>query len=402
MISGNLLIADYRADRFDVVSLAALVSGVDSLVLSGRGTVAEHAGVLSLPAGAPRGLRWAFVDDLRGALVVGDDHGEVARYPIPIPAEHLATDVSGRFVVGTTGCGVGWEPFSDLVGWCDLETGETRTVRVRVGEPGVAVGGTALKPLVALRHRAPGSVEVLNIDTVANAGAHAPVVRGPECGLGDDGHGDAIDPQTGRLVVATGRGLETFTLTESGPTPAAVLPWPVPGRAYYLRVDPVMGRICSVVRGHASATEWHTWRNWLVAVDIATGDWDVTEVSAGLAFRPDVWNGEVVCPVIHPDGDTLWRVRGSVHSQSPLPPMTAGPRPGVQPWDGTTDRPAQRRATAHLGSEVAVTRGGDGVIDIVDESGAVRTVAVNSPLHEGGVLARLPEEPARAVDGVAR
>jgi len=61
--------------------------------------------------------------------------------------------------------------------------------------------------------------------------------------------------------------------------------------------------------------------------------------------------------------------------------------PGRLPWDSVGDSPAQRRSVAvdPTGSTTAVTRGGDGELHLVSDSG-IDTLAVPTDLNEGGVL----------------
>ncbi|PZR53742.1 hypothetical protein DNL40_06360 [Xylanimonas oleitrophica] len=396
-----LLLADHRAGSWSVLD------GTGSPLVSGAATLAEHAGVLRLPAGAPGGARAVFADDALGTLVVLDDAG-ARRVPVAIPAEHLACDASGRYVVATTGMGASWEPWSDLVTVVDLADPDGTTavrVRVRTGEPGVAVvPDTATGELfVVLRHRQPGEAEAIPLSTILAAGPHCPAVRGETVPLtGDLGHGDAADQRTGMVHLATEAGIERLRVRGGHLERLETWPWPVPGRAYFLRLDPAEGVIVGSLRGGApDPTRWHTWTNHVARWSL-DGDVDVTATGEGLVFRPDVHRGTVGWSVVHPDGDRLVLLDHGRLRETPLPSMSAAPRPGATPWDTVDGRSAQRRALALVGPDrAAVTRGGDGELHVVGPGGVEATFRTGTPLDEGGHLAAL-HPPVGHVDGVGR
>ncbi|MER6942012.1 hypothetical protein ABTX24_10190 [Nocardioides sp. NPDC127514] len=400
-MSPTLVLADHRASRWQT-SQPGDAPGPWSTA-----TLAEHAGVLTLPAGAPGGARAVFADDALGTLVVIDGAGQARRVPIAIPAEHLACDPTGRYVVVTTGLGASWDPWSDLVTVVDLAdpSGATAVrVRVRAGEPGVVIvpdAGTG-EPMIVLRHREPGEAEVIPLHDLLRAGPHCPVVRGERLELaGDLGHGDAADQRTGVVHLSTEVGIERLRVTDGRPERLKTWPWPVPGRAYFLRLDPALGIVCSVRGADADAEQWHTWTNHLVRWSL-DGAVEVTRTGDGLVFRPDATGGTVAWTVVHPDGDRLAILTDGRLTEIELPPMSAAPRPGVAPWDPVGDRSAQRRALALVSGDLAaVTRGGDGELHLVRRSGIESTVDLGSPCDEGGHLAVIrPSE--TWVDGVGR
>jgi hypothetical protein len=397
----TLVLADHRAGRWRTFDPGTSPGPWSSA------TLAEHAGVLALPAGAPGGARSVFADDALGTLVVLDGAGQARRVPIAIPAEHLACDPTGRYVVVTTGLGASWEPWSDLVTVVDLadESGTTAVrVRVRTGEPGVAIvpdTGTG-GPMVVLRHREPGEAEVIPLDDLLHAGPHCPVVRGERLKLaGDLGHGDAVDHRSGVVHLSTEAGIERLRVTEGLPERLETWPWPVPGRAYFLRLDPTAGIVGAVRGADSDAGQWHTWTNHVVRWSL-DGSAEVTRTGEGLLFRPDAFDGTVAWTVVHPDGDRLGMLAGGRLSEVELPPMSAAPRPGVAPWDPVGDRSAQRRALALVSGDLAaVTRGGDGELHLVRGTGIESTLDLGSPFDEGGHLAVIRAPEAR-VDGVGR
>lgn len=396
-MTSPLLLADHRAGWWRVLS-----DDGEPLTDPAPAHLAEHAGVLRLPGTAPGGLRALFADDRAGTLV---GVGGALAVPVAIPAEHLAADPEGRYVACSTGLGASFTPWSDLLTVADLRTGAVTRVRVRVGEPGVVVVRDVETgvPTVVLRHREPGEVEAIPVPAVLAAGPHCPVVRGARLATtGDLGHGDAVDPVTGVVHLATEAGIERFVVADGTPRRQETWPWPAPGRAYFLRFDPATRRVVAALRAGDDPRAWHTWRNH-VATWAPDGTPDVAATGDGLVFRPDVHAGTLAWTVVHPDGDRLVVAGPDGTRETELPAMSAGPRPGATPWDAVEGRPAQRRAVALLGpATAAVTRGGDGELHLVGPGGITRTVAVGSPLDEGGHLAALAAAPPAEVDGIGR
>lgn len=403
MSTPPLLVADYRADRLYAVEDTTATS-------LGTGVLAEHAGILQLPAPAGAPPRWAFVDDRRGALVVRtrtSDRGAV-EVPVAIPGEHLASDAGGRYAAVTTGLGANADAWSDVVSLVDIDRAESVRFRTRVGEPGVVLvsdRGTG-EQMVVLRHREPGAIEAIRLADVLAVGAHVPRLDGRiTTRVADDGHGDVVDFRRGIVATATSRGLERFTIEDGAPRPMGVIPWPVGGRAFYLRFDPLTNRAVGVVRGGPeSPMSWTEWSNHLIDVDLASGDTRHVALPDGLAFRFAIGGERTAVATIHPDGDRLTLLRRNsgtleVQQQIGLPAMSHPPAPGRLPWDPVGDSPAQRRAVAvdPTGNTVAVTRGGDGELHLVTDRG-IDTLALPTAVDEGGVLSW----PGGPIDPVGR
>ncbi|MFD5600404.1 hypothetical protein ACFWHR_10120 [Leucobacter sp. NPDC058333] len=404
----GLVLIDYRSDRvYDIRGAEATARG--------HGFAAEHAGVLTLAG--ERG-RFAFADDLRGELVLCDENGDErgSRIPIATPAEHIAGDESGRYVAITTGLGANAEAWSDVVTVADIDLGSARRFRSRVGEPGVGIvrDRETGEPHIVFRHREPGSIEAVPLQSALAVGPHVPVLRGEERDqVADDGHGDVADAKRGVFATSTSRGLERFVVTGGVPQPIGVVPWPVVGRAFYLRFDERAGAALGVVRGGpADPTAWADWTNHLVEVDLVTGATSHVRLPDGLAFRFALSRSRVAVVTIHPDGDELTVIeRGSSESgdgskstldvirRVSLPALSAPPTPGHLPWDPVGDAPAQRRSVAidPTGAMIAVTRGGDGELHLITDD-AFETVAVPTSVDEGGLLLWC----GGAYDGVGR
>lgn len=407
MNSEVLVVADQKAGNVQFLNpvTGAVQRRLDSVVL------AEHAGFLPLGGG-----RCAFIDDAGGALVIADafTNTPLRTIPVAIPGEHLACDPSGRFIAVTTGLGVSWEPWSDLLTVVDLESdgGPTsRRIRTRAGEPGVVVGETPEGPAAVVRHREPGGIESFSVERILAEGVHCPPMEGLRAEASPDGHGDAFDPVTGTMFVATGQGLERFDIRKPQPEALQAIAWDAPGRAYFLRFCPGRRVLAAVLRhGDGEPRDWAQWGNTLWVHNLDTGLTQTTPLGQGLVFRFALTANGIATARVHPEGDEL-----SVHHLGPLeagppalrgtwdlPRMDGAPRPGNEPWDN-----AERRAIAASPSSelVAVTRGGHGELHVVDTSAAgspLRTITLGSPLHDGGHLAWVSAVDAAPGDTVGR
>lgn len=451
MSHGTLLISDYRSSRLFRWPLPAgdgtsTPSPGTPVEVPLPGVLAEHAGFLALPRGGR--FACAYADDLRGRLVLLERDGSIgAEVPIAIPAEHLAVSDCGSFLALTTGCGMNLEPFSDLLTLVDLrpEVPTAVRVRVRVGEPGVALVRDDQDRLhVLLRHRGemtasgefigPGAVEAIPVESVLSAGPHVPRLRGEVSeDIAPDGHGDVHDPATGSLWCSTSRGIERFVARGGRPVPQGITAWPVPGRAFYLRFDPEARRIWATLRGGpGDPASWAQWTNWVMSAPVGLDGSlapEATRLPDGLAFRLDVAPGWAAGTLIRPDGDLVWTADvgpdGLIVRQGDLQPMTRPPRPGCAPWDGGPDGSAQRRAVTVLPEidAVAVTSGGDGrvelhrrtvdglVLDRLCRPGEEPLSSppdeplgepLGAPLDEGGHMMWLPAREREQVDLIGR
>ncbi|KGJ71603.1 hypothetical protein GY21_21060, partial [Cryobacterium roopkundense] len=254
--------------------------------------LAEHAGFLPLPHG-----RLAYIDDGAGELVVlnvftnSQDWRESA-VSVAIPGEHLAASSTGRFIAVTTGLGRDWQPWSDLVTLVDRHGARPRSRRIRTrrGEPGVVIardmGEADASPALVIRHREPGSLEMIGVAAVQSADAHGPVLRGDLTELPDDGHGDAYDPLTGMIFNATGSGVYRHTLENGVLVAHPTVPWNVPGRAYFVRFCPRDRCLFAVVRGgDPDPKNWQVWTNHLWRYSLDTHSISTAPIGPGLVFR---------------------------------------------------------------------------------------------------------------------
>ncbi|QGZ51615.1 hypothetical protein GPZ77_27410 [Streptomyces sp. QHH-9511] len=409
----RLLVADQVAGGITVLDLP---SGRTVAVVEGR-HLAEHAGFLALPGG-----RSAFVDELAGELVVLDPYGPEAgrpltetTVPVATPAEHLAADASGRRLAVTTGLGRNEEPWSDLLTVVELRPGRrplAARVRTRTGEPGVTLVGEGdshegTDPLVVLRHREPGTLTAYPWAALLGAAPSCPpAAPAHELPLpDDDGHGDAYDPESGRLFAAAGSGVHRARREGTRLAAEEPLGWAGPGRGYYLRLDPVRRTLWSCVRGGpADPGRWPEWTNDAWFHHLGSGLTGRVPLGPGLVFRLAVAASHIAYARVHPDGDELVlldpsALRPRVTARLPLPPMDGAPRPGGTPWDGV-----QRRAIAASpgAAYTAVTRGGHGEIHLFEGERALTVLKMPTPLDDGGHLALVAPGDGAQADRVGR
>ncbi|MFD6349640.1 YncE family protein [Streptomyces roseolus] len=362
--------------------------------------LSEHAGFLPLPGG-----RVACVDDRRGELLVLDPYGREpveSAIPVATPAEHLASDPSGRWVAVTTGLGRNAAPWSDLLTVVDLATGDAARVRTRPGEPGVTVLGSG-EPLLVLRHREPGALAVHRFpELLAAPPGCPPVTPVASHPLPDDGHGDAQDPSAQRVFAATGEGVHRARRKGEDLVMEEPIPWGAAARGWYLRLDPRRRALWSTLRGGpADPLRWPEWTNRAWCHHLDTGTTTLTELGPGLVFRLALARTATAFARVHPDGDELVLLADdSTIRRVPLPAMEGAPGRGHTPWEGV-----QRRAVAASpgADTVAVTRGGHGEVHLIDTESGEETgrVKLDSPLHHGGhaILLPQPEGPDRDTVG---
>ncbi|WP_049566302.1 hypothetical protein [Streptomyces sp. SBT349] len=375
-----LLVSDHVGG---LVLVLTVPDGTEAGRLTGR-HISEHAGFLALPGG-----RTACVDDRRGELLVLAPFGHElveAVIPVAAPAEHLAVDPSGRWVAVTTGLGRNDRPWSDLLTVVDLATGDTARVRTRVGEPGVTVLGGG-DPLVVLRHREPGALDVHRFaDLLGAPPGCPPATAHARLPLPDDGHGDAQAPDRGEVFAAVGEGVYRARRDGDALVAEPTIPWGSPARGWYLRFDPRRRTLWSTLRGgHADPLRWPEWTNQAWCHDVETDRTTLADLGSGLVFRLALTQDHAAFARIHPDGDelVLLDADGGTAHRVPLPAMDGAPRRGGTPWEGV-----QRRAVAASpGTDwVAVTRGGHGEIHLFDARTGTEAarLKLDTPLHHGG------------------
>lgn len=366
-------------------------------------TVADHAGFVQLEDGRllAAGLEPA---ELLALDVTAAEPEVLGRVPLPGAAVHIAVDPdAGRVAVSTAadqGTGNGAVTVVDLASFEPLSE-----VEVATEEPGIAfVGG-------GLVHRdgaEAGRLELLPLDGLLDgSGEAAATVE-----VGPYGHGEAV--VDGHLLLATDAGLERFHADGDSLDAEGVVPWAAGdsdwGRAYYLRVLGAGQHVWSYVRDQTSAT----WADWRSDVFVLEPGQDVAErrpLGNGLAFRFAVSQDRVLFARMHPDGYAAHVLDADPASETylqtlhtiALPSPTRAPA-ATDDLDTVWSSPGRPiAALTRDGATGYVSRGGDGLIDVLDtEEGVVTgTLEVPTPLDGGGylVVARPGEE---LVDGLGR
>ncbi|GEA87474.1 hypothetical protein [Cellulomonas cellasea] len=351
--------------------------------------VQEHAGFVQLEDGR---LLLADKDtpELLALDVSGDEPAITDRVALPGSAVHIAVDPDGtRAVVSTSadpGTGLG------ALTVVDLATFEAEgSVPVATEEPGIALVGDALL------HRdgaEAGRLEAFALADVLDGSAEP--VTGTD--VGAYGHGEAV--VDGHLLLATDAGLERFHVDGGELSAEDAIAWGTGdqawGRGYYLRVlgadDP---HVWSYVRDQSSAS-WGEWRNDLFVVPPGQDEAQRRPLGNGLAFRFSVADDRVLFARMHPDGYVAHVVDADPASPTFLETLHAVPLPTPsrapareddleEVWE-SPGRPIT--AITAAGDTGYVSRGGDGIVDVLDtRAGTVEgTITVPTSLDGGGYL----------------
>ncbi|WP_143620185.1 hypothetical protein, partial [Streptomyces alkaliphilus] len=321
-----LLVADHVAGTLLVLALS---EGSGSPGTHGKGVearevarltgchVSEHAGFLALPDG-----RVACVDERAGEVLLLNPLAALTGRPMPVsrvsvavPAEQVAADPEGRYLVVGAGLGLNEEPWNDLVTVVNTTSGRGVRVRTRPDEPGVGViGGEHFPdgaPRLVLRRRAPGSLDLHRLDDLWTAPTGSPRVEPiHRIPLPDDGLGDADDPSdptVARVLTACGDGVHRARVLGDRLVAEPPLAWGTTGRGHYLRPEPGTDRVWSVVRGGpAEPTAWPEWTNTAWCRHTAAERTDLFDLGPGLVFRiAFAAPGVAAFSRVHPDGDEL-------------------------------------------------------------------------------------------------
>lgn len=395
----RLVVADVAASVIHTFSVPEheLLGTIDDV------TVADHAGFVQLEDG-----RLLVADTEPAELLALDVTGRTpqvaGRVPLPGAAVHIAVDPEARIAAVSTGADP--ETGQGAVTVVDLDTLEARgTVDVATEEPGVAfVDGS----LVHRDGAETGTLELLELPE-DGVGTAEPL---DSTAVGAFGHGEAV--ADGHLLLSTDAGLERFHVEVDHLVAEGVIPWAADGndwgRAYYLRVLGQDQHVWSYVRDQAGDS-WGEWQNDLFVV--APGQ-DVAQrrpLGDGLAFRFAVSEDRVLFARMHPDGYAAHVVDADPSSSTflqtlhtiALPTPTQAPAPEAD-MDTVWASPGRPIAALTPAGDVGyVSRGGDGIIDVLDtHAGTVAgTVEVPTPLDGGGYLV-VARPGTTLVDGLGR
>lgn len=351
--------------------------------------VADHAGFVQLEDGR---LLAANTEppELLALDVTGPRPEIVGRVDLPGAAVHIAADPeAGLVAVSTSPAADGADGGVTVV---DLASFEPRgSVAVATEEPGIAFaeGG--------LLHRdgaEDGHLELLPLDDVLDGDGEAAATTS----VGAYGHGEAV--VDGHLLLATNAGLERYHVEPEHLEAETAVPWAADGsdwgRAYYLRVvGDDEQHVWSYVRDQSSAS-WADWRNDVFVLPAGADVARRAPLGGGLAFRFAVAEDRVLFARMHPDGYVAHVVDAdpasptfltSLHSiPLPVPSQAPSREDDMEAVWASPGRPIA--ALTGAGDVGYVSRGGDGVIDVLDtDAGTVTgTIDVPTSLDGGGYL----------------
>lgn len=349
--------------------------------------VADHAGFVQLEDGR---LLVAGTEpaQLLALDVTGEEPEVLGRLALPGPAVHVAVDPEEGIAAVSTGADP--DTGEGAVTIVDLAAFEaTGSARVNTEEPGVAlVDG-------ALLHRdgaESGRLQLLPLQDVLGGSAEPAA----SIDVGAWGHGEAV--VDGHLLLATDAGLERFHVDGDHLAAERVVPWAADGsdwgRAYYLRVLQEQ-HVWSYVRDQSSES-WAEWRNDLFVLAPGQDTARRSPLGNGLAFRFAVSQDRVLFARMHPDGYVAHVVdadpssptfRQTLHTIAlPTPTQAPAPEDDMEAVWASPGRPIAALTAA--GDVGYVSRGGDGLVDVLDtDAGAVvDSLEVPTPLNGGGYL----------------
>lgn len=216
--------------------------------------------------------------------------------------------------------------------------------------------------------------------------------------IGTFGHGEAINEVTGELFMLTDDGVDVVYWEDPDLTYGQTFGWPESdpaSRGFFCRLINEGNQLLTYTSDRsAPETEWTTWKNRVVIYDVANGEPAVTELPDGYTFRYGLADDAAIFTIIGGEGDQVIAIDidaesetfGKAISHIDLPAMTAGAAAGEPFYEL-----AAYRAHAVLpdASLAFVTRGGDGMIEVIDpmHGEIVETIEHASLLTGGGTLA---------------
>lgn len=384
--------ASSQQERLVVADLAAAAVHVYSVpdhellgTLEGV-AIADHAGFVQLEDG-----RLLVAGTEPAELLALDVTGQVPtiydRVELPGAAVHIAVSTEeGLAAVSSAADPETGEGHLTIVDLTDFDA--LSSVAVQTEEPGIAfVDG-------ALLHRdgaEQGRVDVLHLDDVLDGSAEPAATST----VGAYGHGEAV--VDGHLLLATDDGLERYHVDADHVAAEGAVSWGAWGRGYYLRIlgSASSSHVWSYVRDQSSDT-WADWRNELYVLapghDVATRH----PLGNGLAFRFAVSDQRVLFARMHPDGYVAHIVDADPSSPTflqalqevPLPTPTGAPTREAD-LEAVWESPGRPIAALTPAGDVGyVSRGGDGIIDVLDTVAGTltSTIDVPTPLDGGGYL----------------
>jgi DNA-binding beta-propeller fold protein YncE len=274
----------------------------------------------------------------------------------------------------------------------DLADFSVRIMPIETGEPGVILTDEA----ILHRNDDPAQLEAY---PWPDASGEA-IEMVDSVAIGAAGHGEAYDPATGQVFVATDDGLDVATVDGTDLEFVKTLDWDTAdrsgGRAFYLRRAPGAGALVTYVTDR-SADAWGDWTTDAVIFDPAADSTLRVPLGDGLVYRLGIGDGYALfftqVPQEDPVGDQAHlldidpasETYGQIVASIPLPALSGQGTSATSIWEAGELRIAAMTPDGSLGF---VTHGGDGVISVIDtEAGEiVDTIEVPTPLAGGGYL----------------
>jgi hypothetical protein len=372
-----LAVADPLAETLLVYSLPAadLVAQLDGVIVN------AHAGFLPLPDG-----RLIFLDDLGKRLMtieVHGDHLDVHEASIPGTSySHIAIDSDHAHYAA-----VGSDDPASPITLVNLETWETTPVPV--AEPG-EVGVFLTHDFLFHRNDTLNQIEAYALETIL-AGT-VQILSTVQIGAG--GHGESISMAGDTLYTATDDGIDVVAWDGTALTFLTTYAWDSAdrsgGRGYFQRLSLDGSMVVSYTADRsAPETEWATWTNDALLVDINDGVTTRIELGDGYVYRFGLSTDTALFYRIGGDGDeaiVLNLGTASVDQRIPLEPMSNGPAEGEDIYAAGQYRAVTMTTDGALGF---ITQGGDGTVVVIDVAAGsiVGTFDTGTPLNEGGYLA---------------
>jgi hypothetical protein len=348
-------------------------------------SVSAHAGFLPLGDG---GL--LFVDDagsrlVRVDIVAGTPEitGEVS---VPGHVAHIAVDSDHAHycAVGTSG------EDEHQLHMVNLESWEVTSLQIPDADE---VGLMMTHDHVFHRNSSLNQVEAYAIPDLLE-GAVSPLSTVP---IGAFGHGEAVNPETGELYMATNDGVDIAYWDEPELVFGQTWAWPETepmARGYFTRLSFDQGHLVTYTSDRsAEETAWDTWKNTVVVYDAASGESITTDLGDGYTFRFALSEHSALFYVLGGNGDEAVIIDldpesaafGSVSTRIALEPMTGAATVGSPFYEVGQYRSLAITPDGHYGY---VTQGGDGVIVELDLAhGEVREhIDHASALNGGGTM----------------
>jgi hypothetical protein len=371
-----LAVADHGAEAIHVYRLPDLtfigqVSGVNAN---------SHAGFIPLPDG-----RLLFMDDLGARLLAIEVHGDhlhTQEAVIPGTAfSHIAIDSDHAHFAA-----VGSDDPDAPITLVNLETWEPTPVPIaQPGEVGLFFNYDSLFH----RNNKLNQIEAYALEDVL-AGT-AEIVSSVQIGAG--GHGESISINGDTLYTATDDGIDAVAWDGDQLTFLTTYPWDsadrTGGRGYFQRLSLDGRQIVSYTADRsAPETEWATWTNDAVLIDIAGGTTNRVELGTGYVYRFGLSRETALFYRIGEEGDEailLDLASGTVTKRIALAPMTTGPVAGESIYANNQYRAVTSTTDGAWGF---ITQGGDGRVIVLDlAAGTIAgEIETGSALDLGGYL----------------